>query len=377
MPEHSTLLILHCPAGGGHRAAAEALAERAAARGVRAQVLDALAWAPAWFARLYVQTHLEASARVPQLYGGAYFATNHRSSWGPVEALGQPVERWLGGTMVGDLARLRPTAIIATHFFPIRNLLRAREAGRLQAPLIEVVTDYAAHAVWAQPGLAAYCAAPGRACADLVRHGIDARSVRPTGIPVRDGFLQARTRTPGTQHGPLRVLITSGGFGVGPVARVVRSFAGTRGIELTVVCGNNPQQERHVRQLCRALGLRAEVLGFERDMPARMAAADLVVSKPGGLTVSECAAAGRPMLFVGGVPGQETLNQQFVIERGAGLASCADEVASAATMLNRNRERLIAMSRQARTLATDHAADAVIDVALAAHARPRQLCASG
>jgi hypothetical protein len=116
----------------------------------------------------------------------------------------------------------------------------------------------------------------------------------------------------------------SGGFGVGPVARVLRSFAGAPNVSLTVVCGNNPRLYNRVRCTTDRLGIEARVIGFEPQMPERVAQADVVITKPGGLTVSECLSAGRPLVLVGAVPGQESLNQAWVVEQGAGVASAPE-----------------------------------------------------
>src|SRR5882724_313175 len=218
------LLILQCPAGGGHKAAAQAIAERAEARGVAATVIDALSFAPPWFARLYVDAHLGASAHWPGLYGSAYFASNHRWAVGNGELRGR-IDHWLGNALLAEIAARDPRAVVATHFFPLGILGAARRRGALTAPLIEVVTDYAAHAVWAEPGADAYCAPAGRACQNLIDHGVSPERVFATGIPVRSAFGEATPWRAGSPGAPLRVLVTSGGFGVGPVVRVIRSFA--------------------------------------------------------------------------------------------------------------------------------------------------------
>jgi len=349
------LLILQCPAGGGHKAAARAIAERAEARGIGARVIDALSFAPPWFAKLYVDTHLRSSAYIPTLYGSAYFASNHRSA---VDGeLRKRFDHWIGRPLLQEVLRGDPLAVVTTHFFPMIKLGWARRRGRLTAPLIEVITDYATHAVWAEPGADAYCAPHGRACDDLVRHGISPALVVPTGIPVRAEFGAILPIEPGRQ---LRVLVTSGGFGVGPVSRVLRSLAPIPNLAVTVVCGHNPHLVERLSRISAELALDARVIGFEREMPARVAEADVVVTKPGGLTVSECLAAGRPLILVGAVPGQESLNEAWVTEQGAGLG-CAPEAVGA--ILDQLRlGALPEMGVRARALGAPHAADRVLDV---------------
>jgi processive 1,2-diacylglycerol beta-glucosyltransferase len=352
------LLILHCPAGGGHKAAAMAVAERAQARGVPARVIDALSFAPPWFAKLYVDTHLRSSAYIPKIYGSAYFASNHRSA---VDGeLRKRFDHWIGRPLLSAVLSSEPLAVVTTHFFPMIKLGWARRRGLLQAPLVEVITDYASHAVWAEPGADAYCAPHGRACDDLVRHAISPELVVPTGIPVRTAFGAIPPIQPSRR---LRVLVTSGGFGVGPVSRVLRSLAPVPNLSVTVVCGQNPHLVDRVKRMSSELALDARVIGFEREMPLRIAEADVVVTKPGGLTVSECLAAGRPLILVGACPGQETLNEAWVSEQGAGLA-CAPE-AVGATLERLGRRSLVAMGARARALGAPDAADRVIDVILA------------
>jgi processive 1,2-diacylglycerol beta-glucosyltransferase len=356
------LLILHCPAGGGHRAAAQAIAERALARGLEARVIDALSFAPPWFARLYVDTHLRSSAYLPKLYGSAYFASNKRAA---VDGeLRKRFDHWIGRPLLSEVIGSDPFAVVTTHFFPMIKLGWARRRGLLRAPLVEVITDYATHAVWAEPGADAYCAPHGRACDDLIRHGIDPGLVVPTGIPVRLAFGEI---LPVPSRRLLRVLVTSGGFGVGPMAKVLRSLAPIPHLAITVVCGQNPHLVERLERISEELGLDARVIGFERDMPERVAEADVVVTKPGGLTVSECLAAGRPLVLVGAVPGQESLNEAWVCERCAGVAAAPEQVGAVLEELR--GQPLAAMGRAARHLAAPRAADAVLDVVQSLHAR--------
>ncbi len=116
------------------------------------------------------------------------------------------------------------------------------------------------------------------------------------------------------------MLVTSGGFGVGPMAEIIRSFAGIPAARLTVVCGDNPARVAEARRVAAEARVPAEVVGFEPDMARRIAAAHVIVGKPGGLTVSESLAAGRPMVLVGACPGQETMNQAWLVEQGAAVA---------------------------------------------------------
>jgi processive 1,2-diacylglycerol beta-glucosyltransferase len=357
----SSVLVFHCPAGGGHKAAALAVAEAATRAGVRAEVIDALSLTPPWFARAYVGAHLAGSERAPELYGRAYSALDRRD---PVrDGVRCALDRAIGARLLGVVASRAPSAVVATHFFPMEVLGHARLRGRLRVPLIGVVTDHRAHAFWAERGVDRFCVPAGRPARDLVRHGIAPADIVTTGIPIRAAFGRIpllRTPRPGQ---PVRVLVTSGGFGVGPVVDVVRSFVGVPDAELVVVCGDAPARVQAVERVVSELGLRARVVGFERDMPARMAEAHVVVGKPGGLTVSEALAAGRPMVLVGTCPGQEAANEAWLVENGAAVASSPADVGAVVAGLVAT-SALGELAASARAIAAPTAADHVVDVML-------------
>ncbi len=356
----ASLLVLHCPAGGGHKAAARAIAEVAGARGIACEVVDALELTPAWFARAYVGAHHSSTAHPPPVYGLGYAARDQRN---PVaDGLRQAFDRAAGARLRRFVASRAPTAVIATHFFPLSVLGQARLRRRLRVPLVGVVTDYAAHAFWAEPGVDRFCTPAGRAARDLVRHGVAPERIVATGIPVRPAFGRIPALVAPAPDEPLRVLVTSGGFGVGPMVEVIRSFPANAPVELTVVCGDNAARVAEARRAAALAGVRAEVVGFEPDMPRRVAAAHVIVGKPGGLTTSECLAAGRPMIIAGACPGQEARNERWMVEAGAALAA-APWAAGGVALSLRSQGRLEAMAEAARAAAPPRPPQPVVAVA--------------
>ncbi len=359
------LAIVYCPIGGGHKAAALALAETAQARGMTAEVLNLFELAPL-VGNAYVDWHLAITATNPEAYGRVYQAANHRG--GALEPLRLKFEQLAFGALLGRIRASKPRAVIATHHLPLVVLGRARRKGNLDAPVTGVITDYTSHAVWAERGVDSFCVPSLFGHADIVRHRGDSKNVYMTGIPVREAFERIEPVSMPRAGEPLRVLCTSGGFGVGPMRRIVRSFAGVRDVALTIVCGAAEALVADVERDVREAGVNARVIGFERDMPTRVAEAHIVVGKAGGLTVSETLTAGRPMIVVGAVPGNEKHNEAFVVGGGAGVASEPEAVGALADMLRAQR-RVVAMGERGRLLVVSHAADRVLGVAMANAAR--------
>lgn len=352
------LVVVYSPVGGGHKSAALATAEAARARGLHVEVVDAFAHGPRWAGEAYVRAHLTGQSAAPDLYGQMYFAANRRGD--PLEPLRLGIDNLVFGALADHIRALAPRAIVATHHLPLVVLGRARRKERLDAPVLGVVTDYTAHACWAERGVDAWAVPFGGARAELAAHGAPLSRIVETGIPVRASF--ARTPVLGALPATLRVLVTSGGFGHGPMTRIVRSFAGVPNVELIVVCGAAEKLAARIAREAEAAGVTARVIGYEKDMAARIAEAHVVVGKAGGLTVSETLTAGRAMIVASAVPGNEKLNEAFVVDGGAGVASDADDVGATVAKL-RAGTILVAMAQRARRLVPRHAADAVVDAA--------------
>ncbi len=365
---HPDLVVVHSPVGGGHKSAAMALAEAARARGLSVEVLDTFEHAPRVLGDAYLSAHLTAQNALPDLYGATFTAANRRD--GALEPVRRGIDHVAWAGLVRRVVDLAPRFIVATHHLPLIVLGRARLRGRLAAPLVGVVTDYGTHASWAEKGVDALCVPCERARSDAAEHGFPADRLRLTGIPVRaelDRLPDVVDPAPGE---PVRVLITSGGFGVGPVADILGSFAGLPGMHLTVVCGRADGLVRRARAAAARVGVHAEVVGFEPEMPARIGAAHVVVGKAGGLTVSEAMTAGRPMVIVAAVPGNEAFNADHVMVGGGGLVARPADAGKIIAGL-RAAGSLARMGRCARGLVLPHAADHVLDVALSLGAEAR------
>ena len=357
------LVVVHSPVGGGHRSAALAVAEAARARGLTVEVLDTFEHAPRVFGKAYLGAHLTWTGVAPELYGAAFAAANTRD--GTFEPMRRAVDHVAWAGLVKRVVELAPRAVVATHHLPLVVLGRARRKGKLSCPLVGVVTDYGAHAVWAEKGVDALCVAGVQGLRDAIGHLFPASRLFATGIPVRRAF-EAVPPVKGPGKGEaIRVLVTSGGFGVGPIGRIVRSFAGIEGVALTVVCGRAGKIAERVARVASRAGVEARVLGFEKDMPARVAEAHVVVGKAGGLTVSETMTAGRPMILAGTVPGNESVNARIVVHHDAGCMARPSDVGPLVAAM-RAHALVEPMGRNARAMVEHFAADRVVEVALRA-----------
>jgi processive 1,2-diacylglycerol beta-glucosyltransferase len=218
--------------------------------------------------------------------------------------------------------QFKPDAVLCTHYLPLETLTPLREKkGGIRPFVACVVTDFEAHALWMESCVDLYCVAAEETKARLVARGADAADVIATGIPIAAKFsskpdARAVRRKYGLRDDLPVLLVLSGGFGMGPVAEILAELDKADGqFQTLVVTGRNEELRRKLAAQDRKHP--THVLGFSTNMHELMAVADLIITKPGGLTSSEALAMGKPLFILNPIPGQEAANSDFLLEHGA------------------------------------------------------------
>ena len=365
------VLLLHASAGAGHKRAAEALARGFEQRGAKAEVRDILDFTPPMFRKTYAAGYLNVVRTVPELWGYMYARTD-QSSQKPWEKRVRTAFNKLNTLSFSRfLRKVRPDAVVCTHFMPLELLGTQRNRRVPSPPLFGVVTDFAAHSLWAAPRVERYFVASVEAARQLARLGQPADRIAVTGIPVDPAFAGSRPVSEARTELGLRpdlpvVLVLCGGFGVGPVAGLLRTFRdeplAAQGV---VVTGRNEALRQEAEAIARTSSMPVRVEGFVANMHVWLNAADLVVSKPGGLTTAECLAMGKPMVIVDPIPGQEQRNAEMLLEEGAAvrLFETADASWKIGNLLS-DPARLTSLSANARRLGRPSAAADIVDAVL-------------
>jgi processive 1,2-diacylglycerol beta-glucosyltransferase len=360
------ILVLHASVGAGHTRAAKAVASAFAAEApeARVEVVDALELARPLFKRVYGDGYLELVERAPSLFGLLFEMTDRAPSRaGLGDKLRRAAQRWGARELVDFLERGRWDAVVNTHFLGPELIAALTREGRFSAPQMTVVTDYDAHRIWVHDPCARYCVAGSGAAASLRGHGVAARAIEATGIPVDPAFAapldrEAARREFGLSGGYPVVVQSAGGHGVGPLEDVYRALlASTVPSEIVVVCGRNEEARRSLSAIRPPSRHRAKILGYTDRMRTLMAAADLLVTKPGGLTVSEALASALPMALINPIPGQEERNADFLLENGAAVkASSPAALTGKVEDALSSPPKLAEMRRRARSLGRPRAA---------------------
>jgi processive 1,2-diacylglycerol beta-glucosyltransferase len=356
------VLIVSAANGTGHLRAAEAVREAFAAReeAVHVEHVELLSIAPRWVRAFYGSLFEAMVCKAPRVWKEIYRLTDgddHDSArWAPLAHR----------TLFREFRRLlqsRPWSMcLSTHFLPCQ--LAAGRPGL--PPFGLVVTDFGLHRYWAQPGVSSYYVATDTLAGELRRRVRGAR-VEATGIPIAPVFAHAPTAQEARAQlglAPERrvALVMGGGLGIGVEEGVLAALQSVdRTVQVVAICGKNEPAR------CRlsALGApeeRLRVEGHVNGMERWLAAADVVVGKPGGLTVSEALALGRPLLLTRPIPGAEEGNTRAVVAEGAALCAPTHDA------LRQQMRRVFAepgllqgLSDAARRIGRPHAAPAIAE----------------
>lgn len=369
------ILILSASVGAGHVRAAEAV--EAALKQMRPDAavvnLDVLEMTNRLFRTFYAKSYIDLVNKAPHMLGYFY------------DLLDQPIKpgRRTGDWLRQVLQKLNLKAfikflhsqpwdlVINTHFLPAEIIASLKKSRKFAAPQATVVTDFDTHRLWFNQPCERYFVASPEGAVYLESWGVPRETIFLTGIPVHPVFSQPKDRAAClAKHGlkedrPI-LLQLAGGFGVGPIEKIYKALLAVEvPIQLVTVCGRN-------EKLCAKLGKvpapprhRAKVLGFTKEIDELMLIADLVVSKPGGLTTSETLAREGVMVIVNPIPGQESRNSDYLLENGAAIkANNTPALTFKVGRLLRDRARLGWLRENVRKIARPRAAFEVVEKSL-------------
>ena len=324
------VLILSCATGGGHRAAAEAIAGELARRGVPHMHLDALeAFGRGALARRANTLYVDIVRRAPVAFQAMYWAGGLISSSrykSPVYAF----SRCMADGMGDCIEQGGFDTVVVTHLFPAQTLTNLRACGRIVGVhTVAVATDYTCTPFWEETCCDRYVIPHPELAKEYAARGVPEAKLVPLGIPVRAGFAdhvcreEARRQLGLPQDGPV-VLVMAGSMGFGSVEELVAQLCRTcTGRErIAVVCGTNQALFERLQSRFAGDG-RVFLYGFERRIPLFMDASDVLLTKPGGLTCTEAAVKGIPLIHTRPIPGCETKNAAFFARHGMSMPPCA------------------------------------------------------
>jgi processive 1,2-diacylglycerol beta-glucosyltransferase len=362
-----SVMVLSAAAATGHLRAADALVSAFEAKGVSARHVEVLRHTNPVFRKIYSDLYVELMTRGPDLLGWLYKTFDR--PW-QFQKRRLALDRLNTGHLVKLIRERHPDLALCTHFLPAEILLFLRKKKVIDIPIGVVVTDFDAHAMWILQDVDWYFVACEETRAYLVALGIPRETIFVTGIPIDPIFgvekPKAATRMNlGLDPEKTTLLVSAGGFGVGPVESLARAIDEVQHpIQIVVICGRNKRLEDHLKRLSDTRHL-MKIIGFTNEMDSWMAASDLLVGKAGGLTSSEALARGLALVIVNPIPGQEERNSDHFLEEGVGIrCNNLPALAYKIDTLLADRERFLRMQQAVKRMARPNAAQEVVSIVL-------------
>lgn len=336
---------------------------------LRVTHIDVMDLVPSSFRKVYADSYLKLVEKLPLVWAYLYQRTDRPTAKSKFAALRRSIERMNTQKLGDELTRLAPDAIVCTHFLPAELLSRRIARGRATAPVWVQVTDFDVHALWIHPHMAGYCVANDEIAWRIAERGIAHEHTHVTGIPIAPQFSQPLDRAVcaaelGLDPDKTTLLMMAGGAGVGGIEVLVERLArldAAHALQIVALSGKNESLLTKLREVAERFPGRVFPLGFTRTIERVMAASDIAITKPGGLTTSECLAMGLPMIVVAPIPGQEERNADFLLESGVALkAHDAAALEYKLLQLLAAPQRLAEMRERMRLVAKPHAAGSVL-----------------
>jgi processive 1,2-diacylglycerol beta-glucosyltransferase len=369
------VLVLSASAGAGHLRAAQAIERAFVETGAAEEIrhVDTLEYTNKLFRNLYSKAYIDMVNKAPEVLGWLY--DQFDKPW-KNERRRLAFDKLNTRPFVKMLEEYQPDITVCTHFLPseIISWLKAKE--RLSARQAIVVTDFDVHAMWLCHYYEHYFVALDETRLHLEKLGIAAGKITVSGIPIDPVFARpGDKREMRDKHGLARdrttILVSAGGFGVGPIKHLLMSLFELRHTaQVIAICGRNEELRAEIERLANGLtpeaSVAVKVIGYTKEIHEYMAASDILLGKPGGLTTSEALAMKLAFVIVNPIPGQEERNSAHLLEEGVAIR--CNNLPALAYKIDRMLDepgRLARMQENSARLARPRAAYEVVERLLA------------
>nr|PZN09001.1 MAG: galactosyldiacylglycerol synthase [Caldicoprobacter oshimai] len=360
-------LFLSVSAGHGHNQTARAAMESLKTKGVDCVLLDIFEYINPILSESVAKAYLISTKFTPAVYGRLYRLGERLEKSNEKLYIGKIISSLLSRKLTVFLSEYQPDVIICTHIFPAQVISYLREKG-LSCKSVGIITDFTVHPFWEDTNLDYYVTASSLLNLQVQRKGIPLEKVWPIGIPIFIKFANKMDKAEARKllgiENKTTVLVMSGSMGYGNVDDVIRRLDNMdMDFQIISVCGNNASLKKKID----SLDIKKKIYnyGFVDNVDIMMDASDCILTKPGGLTVSESLAKCIPMILINPIPGQEDRNAEFLLNNGLAIKTSetfpVDEAVYQLFHNDSRRKYLIEMMREVgRPYAADELADLII-----------------
>lgn len=313
------LLILSVSAGGGHINAAEAIKTHAKLNipNSEVKIIDTIKYINPFLDKLIIGSYLKSIRLYPTIFGLLY---NYTENDGGLTTISEKFNDLMSSKVLTLISKFNPDLIISTHPFSTGMLSILKSKNKLNKPNITIMTDYAPHSSWIHPNVDAYVVATDEMRKDMALRGVNSNKIFPLGIPVHPDFLHNEDRIKilldlDLDPNKFTLLLMGGSLGMGKILEVYRQISDIpMDFQIIAIAGNNKKLLNSLKKAVMISNKPTKIVGFSDNINNFMKCADLLITKPGGLTISEAIISNLPLAIFSAIPGQEEKNAEFLLK---------------------------------------------------------------
>jgi len=315
------VLFLSVTAGQGHNQTGKAAMDFLIENNVECEMLDTFEYINPMLKKSISQGYLISTKFSPALYGRMYRLAEKLENNNIKMSVSKLINSIYAKKLVTYIEEYQPDVIVCTHIFAAQILTEIKDIG-LNARTIGIVTDYTIHPFWEETDLDYYVIANELLTRQAVKKGLPEERLLPIGIPIFRKFAKRmpveEARAALNIENKDTILVMSGSMGYGKVTKIIKDLDELdKDFQIISVCGNNEALKQKIDEM--ELQKKVYNFGFVNNVDIMMDAANCIITKPGGLTVSECMAKNLPMAIVNPIPGQEDRNAEFLLNNGLAM----------------------------------------------------------
>jgi processive 1,2-diacylglycerol beta-glucosyltransferase len=368
----SRVLIFYINPNSGHHSAALALQEQFLLKypHVETSVLDFMKYIHPVFAQLLMKTYKGLIKRSPGTWEYLYNNPKVLQTTATIRNLMTRLNLIRIRKVITDF---KPHAVVCTQAIPCGALAYYKRKKNMSFPLIGVGTDFATHSYWFHEEVNRYVVPSEKEAIRLESNGLEAHRIRDFGIPIRPKFLQSHDKVLlkekyGLHEEIFTILIMGGSQGLGRIDKIVKRISRIHAaFQLLIVAGTNKSLLKDLNGYQKKGKYQRYIRVFSHVdyVDELMEIADLIVTKPGGLTCSEAIVKRCPMILVNPLPGQEKQNAEYLsAEKVAISIDEQDELIKILSHILHKPSILQEMLLQQQRILRMDAADRIVDMVM-------------
>ncbi|OGW75187.1 MAG: hypothetical protein A2Z72_03890 [Omnitrophica bacterium RBG_13_46_9] len=302
------------------------------------------------------KTYMSVIKRTPEVWGYLY---DNPKVVRRTQKLRESIHKYNSSKMRNLLESYKPDAVACTQAFPCGIVSDYKKTSCSDLVLAGVLTDYAPHAYWFFDNVDIYFVPSEETRQRFVSYGISQDRVKLTGIPIDPRFKKIIDRKKvldSMNFSPAMpiILLMGGSQGLGPIKEIVKVLDNSpTAFQIIVVAGINKRLYNGLSKLAPRLKKKTAVVGYTENVDELMSISSLIITKPGGITVSEALVKGLPILIVKPIPGHEQMNTDHLVKHNLAIKAnnlsdleiFVSELLSNPKALENMRERIKSFSK--------------------------------